>query len=72
MTDSKPQNVISALPKNVELLPQTSYLLGLMTHLRNQDTKGSEFVRTVDRVARQLLPYGMFSISQCKVIGTDS
>jgi hypothetical protein len=51
--------VDAAVQSNVELLPQTPYLLGLMTRLRDRNASGLEFTRTTDQVARMLLQQGM-------------
>lgn len=58
MNGRKSQLFNGIFTDRVELLPQTPYLLNLMTHLRDQNTKGAEYVRTVDRIARQLIPQG--------------
>lgn len=44
--------------KNVTLLEQSPYLVGLMTILRNAETDSSEFGSCVDRVARLVLASG--------------
>jgi uracil phosphoribosyltransferase len=44
---------------NFELLSQTPYLLNLMTHLRDHNTTGSDFVRTTHQVAHLLLQQGI-------------
>lgn len=44
---------------HVELIPQSPYLLGLMTRLRDRNTSGLDFTRTTDQVARLLLQQGM-------------
>ena len=42
----------------VVILPQSNYLLSLMTIIRNEATGTSEFVNAFDKVCQQLLPAG--------------
>lgn len=62
ITMSKLQYHDGGLPRNVELLPQTPYLLGCMTQLRNRTTTDiSHFGCIVNQVARQLVQQGKLS-----------
>jgi len=44
---------------SIELLPQTPYLLSLMTRLRDENTLGPDFTQTTNQVARMLIQQGM-------------
>lgn len=46
------------LPKQVQLLPQTTQLKGLMTIIRSKETPRSDFIFYADRIIRLLVEEG--------------